>query len=36
MMKSKWTIDPTHSELTFKIRHLVISNVSGSFQKFSG
>jgi polyisoprenoid-binding protein YceI len=34
-MKTKWTIDPTHSEVTFKIRHLVISNVSGSFQKFS-
>jgi polyisoprenoid-binding protein YceI len=34
-MKTKWTIDPMHSEVTFKIRHLVISNVSGSFQKFS-
>lgn len=34
-MKTKWTIDPMHSEINFKIRHLVISNVSGSFGKFS-
>ena len=34
-MKTKWTIDPMHSEINFKIRHLVISNVSGSFEKFS-
>ncbi len=34
-MKTKWTIDPMHSEINFKIRHLVISNVSGSFKKFS-
>jgi polyisoprenoid-binding protein YceI len=31
----KWAMDPTHSEVTFKIRHLVISNVSGSFTKFT-
>jgi polyisoprenoid-binding protein YceI len=34
-MKTKWTIDPMHSDINFKIRHLVISNVSGSFGKFS-
>jgi polyisoprenoid-binding protein YceI len=34
-MKTKWTIDPMHSDVNFKIRHLVISNVSGSFGKFS-
>lgn len=31
-----WTIDPTHSEVQFRVRHLVISNVTGSFQKFDG
>ena len=31
-----WAIDPTHSDLLFKIRHLVISNVTGSFKKFEG
>jgi polyisoprenoid-binding protein YceI len=35
MAKVKWVMDPTHSEVTFKIRHMVISNVSGSFTKFS-
>ncbi len=31
-----WAIDPTHSEVFFKIRHLVISTVTGSFRKFEG
>ena len=35
MAHTKWTLDPTHSELGFKIRHLMITNVSGSFKNFS-
>jgi len=35
MTTTKWALDPTHSELSFKIRHLMISNVSGSFTKFN-
>jgi polyisoprenoid-binding protein YceI len=31
-----WVIDPLHSEVQFKIRHLVISTVTGSFNKFEG
>ena len=34
MAKTKWSLDPLHSELGFKIRHLMISNVSGNFNKF--
>src|SRR5690606_23944320 len=34
MAKTSWAVDPLHSELGFKIRHLMISNVSGSFGKF--
>lgn len=34
--KSNWVIDPMHSEINFKVRHLVITNVSGSFNKFEG
>lgn len=34
MAKSKWVLDPTHAEITFKIRHLMITNVSGEFTKF--
>ncbi len=30
----KWGFDPLHSELEFKIRHLMISHVSGSFKSF--
>lgn len=31
-----WNIDPMHSEIQFKVKHLVISTVTGSFQEFSG
>jgi polyisoprenoid-binding protein YceI len=34
MATAKWDFDPTHSELGFKIKHLMITNVSGSFKKF--
>lgn len=32
--KTKWTLDPTHSELAFKVRHMMITNVKGEFRKF--
>ncbi|HTB31471.1 MAG TPA: YceI family protein, partial [Bacteroidia bacterium] len=31
---TKWVIDQTHSEITFKVKHLMISNVSGTFKIF--
>jgi len=31
-----WVIDPMHSDVQFKIKHLVISTVTGSFRKFEG
>jgi polyisoprenoid-binding protein YceI len=34
-MTTKWILDPTHSDLGFKIRHLMISNVSGLLKNFS-
>ena len=34
MATTKWVLDPTHSELGFKIKHLMISNVSGSLKSF--
>jgi len=36
LTKTKWTIDPAHTEVQFKVKHLVISTVTGSFKKFSG
>ncbi|MEI6684285.1 MAG: YceI family protein [Bacteroidota bacterium] len=34
--KTTWVIDPMHSEIQFKVKHLVISTVSGSFDQFEG
>lgn len=34
-IKTKWVLDPSHSELTFKVKHLMISNVKGEFEKFT-
>ena len=35
-VKTTWRIDPTHTEVQFKVKHLVISTVTGFFKKFSG
>jgi len=34
MEHTKWSLDPAHSTLGFKVKHLMITNVSGSFQNF--
>ncbi len=34
--KTKWAIDAMHSEVHFKVKHLVISTVTGAFKNFSG
>ena len=34
-VKTTWAIDPTHSELTFKVKHLMITNVKGEFRQFN-
>ena len=31
-----WNIDPDHSSVGFSIRHLMVSNVKGNFDRFSG
>jgi polyisoprenoid-binding protein YceI len=31
---TKWAIDAAHSEITFKVKHLVISTVTGKFKEF--
>ncbi|WP_340114960.1 YceI family protein [Maribellus mangrovi] len=33
--KTVWTLDPTHSEITFKVKHMMISNVKGEFKNFN-
>src|SRR5258706_5077367 len=32
--KTKWIIDPIHSEIGFKVRHLMITNVKGVFRNY--
>jgi polyisoprenoid-binding protein YceI len=35
LTKTKWGIDPTHSEIAFKVKHLMITNVKGVFKEFN-
>ena len=32
----KWVIDPSHSEILFKVKHLMITHVKGEFRKLEG
>ena len=33
--KTKWSIDPAHSVIGFRVKHLMFSKVSGSFKEFT-
>ncbi|MXV37095.1 hypothetical protein GO491_00170 [Flavobacteriaceae bacterium Ap0902] len=33
---TKWTIDAAHSEISFKVKHMMISTVTGHFDIFEG
>jgi len=33
-MATNWILDPSHSKVEFKVKHMMISNVSGQFKKF--
>jgi polyisoprenoid-binding protein YceI len=35
METTKWGLDPMHSEINFKVKHMMIANVSGGFTKFN-
>ena len=34
MSTTKWTLDPAHSELQFKVKHMMVSNLTGSIGSF--
>ena len=34
MANVKWSVDPMHSEVQFKVKHLMITTVTGYFSKF--
>jgi polyisoprenoid-binding protein YceI len=33
-MTTKWKIDPSHSEVQFKVKHLMITTISGNFHSY--
>lgn len=33
-VKTKWAIDPMHSEIGFKVKHLMFTNVRGTFKEY--
>jgi len=33
--ETKWVFDASHSELSFKVKHLMVTNVKGDFRKFN-
>ncbi len=35
MANTKWAIDPAHSEVLFKVRHMMVSKVTGQFKSFN-
>ena len=35
MAATNWVLDPTHSEVEFKVKHLMISTVTGTFSSFA-
>jgi polyisoprenoid-binding protein YceI len=32
----KWNLDPTHSQIGFKVKHLMVTNVRGVFKDYKG
>ncbi len=34
MATTNWSIDPTHTEIGFKVKHMMFTNVSGKFKTF--
>jgi polyisoprenoid-binding protein YceI len=35
MALTKWVVDPSHSEIQFKVKHLMITTVTGYFRKYT-
>ena len=33
--RTKWSLDPAHSEVTFKVKHMMITNVTGSIRDYN-
>jgi len=35
-IRTKWNIDPSHSQIGFKVKHLMVTNVRGVFNEYVG
>ena len=33
---SEWVLDPEHTEIGFSVRHMMVSDVKGAFDKYTG
>jgi polyisoprenoid-binding protein YceI len=36
LTRIKWTPDPSHSQIGFKVKHLMVTNIRGAFNEYSG
>ena len=36
LTQTKWGFDPAHSEIGFKVKHLMVTNVRGVFKEYNG
>lgn len=36
VVRTSWGIDPIHSEIHFKVKHMMVSTVTGTFNQFEG
>ena len=35
MATTKWGVDPVHTDITFKVKHLMITTVTGRFKQYT-
>lgn len=36
LTRTKWNLDPSHSQIGFKVKHLMVTNVRGAFDEYNG
>ena len=36
LTRTKWSLDPSHSQIGFKVKHLMVINVRGVFKEYNG
>jgi polyisoprenoid-binding protein YceI len=36
LTRTKWNLDPSHSQIGFKVKHLMVTNVRGVFNEYTG